>query len=129
MRLSPRKNGPTSLFKELRVSRIIPDISGRLIFVIFSPGNVVFVGWGGSTLKTHTPQIWGVKISPPKFRELAPKSTVKQVIFKDSPPQIWGVNLTPRIRVVWVFRVGVGVWKACLFSVALGLHEAVPSSL
>ena len=32
------------------------------------------------------PQIWGVKISPPKFRECALENTVKQVFFGDSPP-------------------------------------------
>ena len=42
------------------------------------------------TLKTHTPQIWVVKISPPKFREWSPESTVKQVLFEDSPPKFGG---------------------------------------
>ena len=48
-----------------------------------------------TSLKAHTPRIRGVKISPPELREWAPKSTVKQVIFEDSPPKIWGVNLHP----------------------------------
>ena len=42
------------------------------------------------TLKTHTPQIWGVKISPPKFRKRPSKNTVKQVIFEVSPPKFGG---------------------------------------
>ena len=42
------------------------------------------------TLKTHTPQIWGVKISPPKFRKQPSKNTVKQVIFEDSPLKFGG---------------------------------------
>ena len=56
------------------------------------------------TLKTHTPQIWGVKISPPKFTEWAPKSTVKQVIFEDSPHEFGGCIFTPQIWGVWVVR-------------------------
>ena len=48
------------------------------------------------SLKTHTPQIWGVKISPPKFRKRPSKNTVKQVIFEDSPLEFWGgVNNNP----------------------------------
>ena len=57
------------------------------------------------SLKTHTPQIWGVKISPPKFREQPSKNTVKQVIFEDSPPEFGGRIVTPQIWGAWVFRV------------------------
>ena len=46
--------------------------------------------WMGPPLRTHTPQIGGVKISPPKFRERAPENTVKQVFFEDSPPKFGG---------------------------------------
>ena len=46
-------------------------------------------------LKTHTPQFWGVKISPPKLRERMPKNTLKQVISEDPTPPNLGVNLRP----------------------------------
>ena len=42
------------------------------------------------TLRTHTPQIWVVRISPPKFRERSPENTVKQVLFEDPPPILGG---------------------------------------
>ena len=41
-------------------------------------------------LKTHTPQIQGVKISPPEFKEKAPNNAAKQVIFEGSPPNLGG---------------------------------------
>ena len=46
---------------------------------------------GGPFPATDTPQIWGVKISLPKFRERAPENTIKQVFFVGDSP----VNLHP----------------------------------
>ena len=62
-----------------------------------------------SPLKTHTPQIRGVKISPPEFRKWAPRITLKQVIFEDSPCKFGGWICTSQIRGVWVLRVHEGL--------------------
>ena len=59
--------------------------------------------WGVSARKhckngifwRFTPQIRGVKISPPKFGEWAPENTVKMVVFEDSPLKFGGWKPIP----------------------------------
>ena len=58
----------------------------KWVFFLFYTAEAQFV----PALRTHTPQIRGVKISPPKFRERAPENTVKQVFFDDAPPKFGG---------------------------------------
>ena len=57
------------------------------------------------TLKTHTPQIWGVTIHPPNLGGEASKITCFEVFFEDSPLNLGGEIFTPQIWGVWVFRV------------------------
>ena len=59
-------------------------------------------------LKTHTPQIWGVEISPPKFRGESSKNTVKQVIFEPIPPKFGVWIVTPQIWGYGVSGCGFG---------------------
>ena len=47
-------------------------------------------GGGIYSPESPRPQIWGVEISPPKFRARTSKNTLKQVIFEDSPPKFGG---------------------------------------
>ena len=56
------------------------------------------------TLTTHTPQIRGVALSPPKFQGWVFESTVKQVFFDNLPPKFRVANFNPQVWGVWVVR-------------------------
>ena len=82
------------------------------------------------TLVSHTPQIWGVKISPPEFTAESSKNTSKQAIFEDSPPKFGGRIVTPQIWGVWVFREGdatkhLSVKKRALHKFTVKRGEAI----
>ena len=79
-------------------------MSGWWTFRIFFLFFFLLGGGERGALKTHTPQILGVKISPPKFRKRPSKNTVKQMIFEDSPLKFGGRIVTPQMWGLWVFR-------------------------
>ena len=57
------------------------------------------------TLKTHTPQIWGVKIHPPNSGGECSEIPCFTVVFGVHSPNSGGEIFTPQIWGVWVFRV------------------------
>ena len=58
----------------------------------------------GGTLRTHTPQIWGVEIHPPNLGGESSKSTCFTVFSGARSLNLGGEIFTPRIWGVWVLR-------------------------
>ena len=58
------------------------------------------------TLKTHTPQIWGVEIHPPNLGGESSNNTCFTVFSDEHSLNLGGEIFTPQIWGVWVVRVG-----------------------
>ena len=72
-----------------------------------------------TTLTTHTPQIWEVAFSPPKFQRWVFESMVKQMFFDDPPPRFRGLISPPKFG-------GYGLSGKHLHSLAVIVDVGVP---
>ena len=88
-------SGRTHVAPAFAPARIQENISGEL-----------FMYWFRATLKTHTPQIWGVTIHPTNLGGESSKITCFTVFVEGHFLNLGGEIFTPQIWGVWVFRAG-----------------------